>query len=463
MSSFPLFAPDGSVRQVPQGQLQDALNAGGKLAVRMTDPSGTLRFVPSDQVEAAKQAGGTIYQAPASFWQDPKTFLQQRAQEMGQSAQNEMNQATGPESQGKSLVSRMGHAMLSGLPAIAEQVDKFGSALVGTDAGTWRNAAMVAAGAIDPAIPGAYFATQGTGQLTGLTPGVTPGDLSPENVQNFLNAGASIAGGASAASAPASGTTLRTGPAIVRGTARATNAVLSKAPEYVMGGAGAAIGGAIGGGYGAGIGGTVGAIAGRTLPKFTIPGENFGLPQSQTPGIYPGAPLPAAPPAEVLQAGSLYQLPEQSVLPASQTGEALGQIPRAQISPAQATEQPMPQATAQPQAIVSAPAQPMPMLQFEPVQNSSQIAGHTYDPQSQTATIQFRNGQMHQYMGVTADDWQNYRSAASPGKGFNAFIKRDPATGAGRMSRPLSAISPKTAEAPPANGNELLERYIGLM
>jgi hypothetical protein len=48
MSSVPLFAPDGTVRQVPPEQLTDALNAGGKRAVRMTDPSGTLRYVPED-------------------------------------------------------------------------------------------------------------------------------------------------------------------------------------------------------------------------------------------------------------------------------------------------------------------------------------------------------------------------------------------------------------------------------
>jgi hypothetical protein len=202
MSSFPLFAPDGTVRQVPAEQLTDALNAGGKRAVKMTDPMGVLRYVPEDQVNTAMQSGGKVYQPAPSFWQDPKTFLQNQSQEMGQAAQNQMNQALGPESQGKSLLSRMGHATLSYLPAAASTVEGMASGLVGTDAGTWKNAAMVAAGAIDPAIPGAYFATQGTGQLTGLTPGVTPGDLSPGNVQNALLAGASVAGGASAANMP---------------------------------------------------------------------------------------------------------------------------------------------------------------------------------------------------------------------------------------------------------------------
>ena len=151
MSSFPLFAPDGSVRQVPAEQLTDALNAGGKRAVQMTDPMGVLRYVPEDQVNTAMQSGGKVYQPAPSFWQDPKTFLQNQSQEMGQAAQNQMNQALGPESQGKSLLSRMGHATLSYLPAAASTVEGMASGLVGTDAGTWKNAAMVAAGAIDPA------------------------------------------------------------------------------------------------------------------------------------------------------------------------------------------------------------------------------------------------------------------------------------------------------------------------
>jgi hypothetical protein len=476
MSSVPLFAPDGSVRQVPAEQLTDALNAGGKRAVQMTDPSGTLRYVPEDQVNTAMQSGGKVYQPAPSFWQDPKSFLQTRAGQMGQEAQNQMNQALGPESQGKSLLSRMGHATLSYLPATAQVIDKAASGLVGADAGTWKNAAMVAAGAMDPALPGAYFATQGTGQLTGLTPGVNPGDLSPGNVQNTLLAGSSVAGGASAANLPASGTALRAGPPIVRGTARATNAVLNKAPEYVLGGTGAAIGGALGGGTGAGIGGTIGAIAGRTLPKFKIPGENFGVPQPQTPGVYPGAPFPEnpgtfpgapypeSPSSEVLQGNALSRgaQPGQPL-----PGAALGQIPQAQPAPqpANVQAQPAPPVSQIAQAPQPFAPQPAPMLQLDPVENSSQIAAHGYNPETQTAQIQFRNGQIHEYQGVTPEDWDNYRAQASPGKGFQAYIKKNPQTGQGRLSRPLTARSAKSAaqEAQPTTANELLERYIGLL
>jgi hypothetical protein len=64
MSTAPIFAPDGTVRQIPQESVQDALSAGGKRATLMTDPTGTLRYIPEDQVPQAMQAGGKLYQDP---------------------------------------------------------------------------------------------------------------------------------------------------------------------------------------------------------------------------------------------------------------------------------------------------------------------------------------------------------------------------------------------------------------
>ena len=109
------------------------------------------------------------------------------------------------------------------------------------------------------------------------------------------------------------------------------------------------------------------------------------------------------------------------------------------------------------------------MLQLDPVDGSSQLAAHGYNPETQTAQIQFRNGQIHEYEGVTPEDWgitelTVHMQAKHPGKGFQAYIKKNPQTGQGRLSRPLTATKPKSAmqEAPPATTNDLLERYIGL-
>jgi hypothetical protein len=69
-----MFAPDGSVRSIPDDQVGAALQAGGKRALQMKDPQGTLRYVPEDQVGAAQQAGGTLIGADKSLWQRLKDF-----------------------------------------------------------------------------------------------------------------------------------------------------------------------------------------------------------------------------------------------------------------------------------------------------------------------------------------------------------------------------------------------------
>ena len=456
MSSFPLFAPDGTVRQVPQEQLQDALNAGGKLAVKMQDPSGTLRYVPSDQVDQATQAGGKVYQAPQSygFGTPFENTLGREIKSVGQNiagAPNAIYHAfTDPstpeeQSRSKGLENFPGVQGISRLVAqpLANAIDYYRNYANSTP--DQRSAQQLDMLNVAPEAIGAGAASVLTGKLAESVPGAV----------------------------------VKGGPPVARAIIKGTNAALNKAPELVAGGAGAAIGGALGGGYGAGIGGTIGAIAGKSLPKLgRIPGENFGIPKPvypgapfpespgyfpgapypENPGSFPGAPYPATPSSEVLQGNALSR-GAQSGQPLP--GAALGQIPSTQAQPAPQTP------NVQAQLVQPAPSvtpQPAQMLQFDPIENSSQLAGHTFDPQTQTATMQFKNGQVHQYYGVTPEDWSNYRNQSSPGKGFQAYIKRDPATGAGRTSRPLTATSAKSAvqEAPPASANELLERYIGL-
>jgi hypothetical protein len=58
--SVPIFDPTGKVRMIPKDQVDAALAAGGKHAVKMLDPKGTQRWVPDDQVTAAVQSGGKL-------------------------------------------------------------------------------------------------------------------------------------------------------------------------------------------------------------------------------------------------------------------------------------------------------------------------------------------------------------------------------------------------------------------
>ncbi len=117
----------------------------------------------------------------------------------------------------------------------------------------------------------------------------------------------------------------RTVPPLVRGVARGTNALLEKAPGYVGGAAGAAVGHATHIPYGGTVGGILGAGLGKELlPRLRVPGEEFGLPKP----TYPGAPLPASPPTgefvdtptEAQPPTAPSQVVEPKLLPATASG-----------------------------------------------------------------------------------------------------------------------------------------------
>lgn len=60
MATAPILAPDGSIRMIPQNQVEQALSAGGKQVTKMQAPDKALRWVANDQVDAATKAGGLV-------------------------------------------------------------------------------------------------------------------------------------------------------------------------------------------------------------------------------------------------------------------------------------------------------------------------------------------------------------------------------------------------------------------
>lgn len=60
MSSVPVFAPDGSLGDIPYERLHEAIAAGAKPAVTMKAPDGSTGLVPADKMQDAVKAGGTI-------------------------------------------------------------------------------------------------------------------------------------------------------------------------------------------------------------------------------------------------------------------------------------------------------------------------------------------------------------------------------------------------------------------
>lgn len=58
--TVPMYAPDGTLGDIPYDQMSAALRAGGKLGVNMTAPDGTKGVIPADHVQEAAKSGGKI-------------------------------------------------------------------------------------------------------------------------------------------------------------------------------------------------------------------------------------------------------------------------------------------------------------------------------------------------------------------------------------------------------------------
>jgi hypothetical protein len=373
MSTAAIFAPDGTVRQIPQDSLQDALSAGGKRAALMTDPTGTLRYVPEDQVPQAMQSGGKMYQPSGA----PNT--------LGDMADVALQGLKGiAQISAPGIAASLINKTAPGLAAKLQQVPYIGP--------------MMQQAAPLNQIPGMATAAM----ASPLAEGMATGDLVPDP------------------NAP------RPQPALPSPASPNGSSLLKIMSRHIP-------------------------VIGRGLRAM----DTVGQLQDLVNGPAPAAPAPPGPPAP--------QIPQTNGIPWGSGGQGPLELRGKMIPSTQA--QPVPQTPNAPVSQIPQAQPPAPMLQFEPVANSSQLAGHAYDPQTQTATMHFKNGQVHQYYGVTPEQWAQYSNSSSPGQGFNQFIKKDPATGAGRMSRPLTANSAKSAatvQAQPTTANELLERYIGI-
>jgi hypothetical protein len=60
MSTVPIFAPDGTLGDIPPEQLVAAVKAGAKPGVHFKAPDGSMGIVPADRVSDAVKGGGTI-------------------------------------------------------------------------------------------------------------------------------------------------------------------------------------------------------------------------------------------------------------------------------------------------------------------------------------------------------------------------------------------------------------------
>jgi hypothetical protein len=71
MSTVPIFAPDGTLGDIPQANLMAAVKAGAKPGVHITAPDGSPGVIPADRTQDAVKAGAKlvpIQEQPAKSW-----------------------------------------------------------------------------------------------------------------------------------------------------------------------------------------------------------------------------------------------------------------------------------------------------------------------------------------------------------------------------------------------------------
>jgi hypothetical protein len=86
MSTVPVFAPNGTLGDIPQENLMAAVKAGGKPGVHITAPDGTAGVIPADRTQDAVKAGAKVVpiqeqpakswlsEAGSALWNDIKSF-----------------------------------------------------------------------------------------------------------------------------------------------------------------------------------------------------------------------------------------------------------------------------------------------------------------------------------------------------------------------------------------------------
>lgn len=119
---IPLYAPDGTLGQVPYDQMHAAIQAGGKMAVQMSAPDGTKGYVPADRLSEATKAGGTVIPYNVStpgapkegFWPAVGSELKGMAQGVGQML------AEGPPNTPEAMIRQAG----ANAPAMAQRAQE---------------------------------------------------------------------------------------------------------------------------------------------------------------------------------------------------------------------------------------------------------------------------------------------------------------------------------------------------
>jgi hypothetical protein len=322
VSTVPIFAPDGSIGDIPSGQLASAVKSGAKPGIHITAPDGSPGVVPADRLQDAVKAGAKIVPIEDQPVQHPGFWASMGA-DLGGMAKGAFNQV------GAAMSAMSGNPVPGAIQA----------------AQTIQNVSDNAQHRKDEGRSLPYRTVAPVGDVLGVN---------TRGMEDAADQGdvAGVAGHAAAvpvAMAATEGLT-RGGPAVadaaapaVRATVRTINKGLEKAPTAIGTAAGAAIGAASRVPFGTEVGAGLGAAIGKeVLPQVRIPGEGFGLPDTVEGGpasapqykappeapTTPAAATPAAPvadPAAALGKIPLKSLSELSPKAVTQAIQELGQ------------------------------------------------------------------------------------------------------------------------------------------
>jgi hypothetical protein len=465
-------AMPGDVSNPPQAAL-----AGQTAAAQSSPKADTSAWTPVDET-APTQADTSAWtpvdekksaaKSEPTFWDDPKTYLENRAKDLQGQAQHQTNLAMGPESEGKPFYERLGHRLLSLAPDTAVVVDKMVAG--GMD---WKNAIAIAFGFVDPAIPAAYFGAHGAAQLTGVEPGVKAGDTSPENVQNALLAGSAVAGAAGAATAPRAGSTV---DLIKAGAEKARNVTPKQAAQAVGATSGAITGhGALsapGAYYGAKTGGAIaeGILGKERANQPIVPQKPVATPNA-TPAVE-AEPAVAPGEAEEFEGVTSPQTEHAANMEAEATPD---ETPAATLtkkaSPADLEKalndalggKPLQKGVSlknQNQTATAAPAANLPEG-FTPVK-SSVLRGYKYDPETQQFDSITNDGRHYVHGDVSPEQFKAFEDADSKGKAWPILRGNATPIAKGQMGNPQPIPKAAVTASPEGEVTPLAQKLANL-
>ena len=392
-ATVPVFAPDGSLGDIPADQLVAAVKSGAKPGVHITAPDGSPGVIPADRMPEAVKAGAKIVPIEDQPVQHPGFWASLGSDLGGLLHASGFSPYPGMDQDAKSAAAQQAHDQ--------DQARKQAGYSL-----PYRAAAPVAQAA-GVNVPGMEESAK-QGDVNGVL-----GHAAAPVVT--MAAGEALAHGAepvTEASAPA-----------VRAAVRTINKGLEKAPTTIGTAAGAAIGAASKVPYGTEIGAGLGAAIGKeVLPQVRIPGEGFGLPdrveggpadapEYQPPSAKPVAQAaPAAPSSAAATSATPAAKPATAQVLEQQLNDALGGRPLKPGVPLK--NQPAAQATA---------AGKLPDG-FTPV-DSTALKGYKYDPAAQEFTAITSNGQTYTHGEVSPAQVSAFENADSKGRAWTTAIK----------------------------------------